>query len=164
MPRPSPEEANSTPAAPPVGIPVALVGGPLLPEHLGLFDLLERAGAAAVLNGTTNGERTMPAAFAPARLRDAPMHALADAYFGCIPDAFRRPNTQLYEWLSHELSARSVRGIVLHCYKWCDTWRIEAQRMKEWSPVPLLLVTSGAENPASGHTASRIEAFVEMLK
>lgn len=146
------------------GIPVALVGGPLPPRHFAIFEIIERAGGTVVLDATANGERTMPAPFDRRRLRDGPLLTLTDAYFGSIPDAFRRPNTQLYQWMARELPARGVRGIILRCYTWCDIWRVEAERMKEWANVPLLLINSGAGERTEAHTVSRIESFLEMLR
>jgi len=155
-------DAGSAPVS--RGIPLALVGGPLLPHHSQIFDLIERSGGTVILDATASGERTMPARFDRWALEANPLLALADAYFGSIPDAFRRPNSLLYQWMKREISAREIRGIIFRSYTWCDTWRAEGQRMKEWAQVPLLIVTTGADEHVDAHTASRIEAFVEMLK
>ena len=145
-------------------IPVALVGGPLIPHHFQIFDLIERGGGAVVLDATESGERTMPSTFDRRMLSDDPFMALVDAYFGKIPDAFRRPNSQLYQWLKREISERGIRGIIFRYYTWCDTWHAELQRMKEWSEVPLLGISTGTDEHIDGHTTSRIESFLEMLK
>ena len=146
------------------GVPVALIGGPLVHHHFGIFDLIESCGGRVVLDGTTSGERTMPARFDRRGLSDDPFGMLVDAYFGTIPDAFRRPNTQLYQWLKDVIPERGIRGIILRHYTWCDTWHVEAQRMKEWNEVPVLAVACGADEHIDAHTASRIEAFLEMLR
>jgi len=156
---PAPGEASAG-----KGTPVALLGGPLLQEHFDIFELIEQAGGTVVLDGTTSGERAMPAAFDRRQLQREPLLTLAHAYFGSIPDAFRRPNTQLYQWLARELRAREVQGIIMRCYTWCDTWRAEAERIKDWAGVPLLLVTSGADERIQAHTVSRVESFMEMLR
>jgi len=145
-------------------VPLALVGGPLLPQHFDIFDRIEAAGGQVVLDATESGERTLPAPFDRRALNDDPFLTLADAYFGSIPDAFRRPNTMLYTWLKRELAAHGVRGIIFRHYVWCDTWRAEAQRMKEWAGLPLLLIEAGDEETINGHAASRIQSFLEMLK
>ena len=146
------------------GVGVGVVGGPLLPHDLKLFDLIEQSGGTVVLDGTTSGERTMPAPFDRRAMQDDPFMTLVDAYFGSIPDAFRRPNSLLYQWLEREADRRDVRGIILHYYTWCDTWHAELGRLKEWSRVPVLAIASDAEEQIAGHTASRVEAFVEMLQ
>lgn len=146
------------------GVPIALVGGPLLADHFDLFDRIEAAGGRVVLDATTTGERTLPGPFDRRRLRDDPLATLADAYFGSIADAFRRPNTALYTWLREKIAERGVRGIIYRSYVWCDTWHAEAQRLKEWADAPVLTIVSDDEAGTIGHAASRIESFLEMLK
>ena len=107
------------------GAPLALVGGPLFESHLGVFDGIEQAGGRVVLDATTTGERTLPGAISLEHLQEDPLDALVGAYFDTIPDAFRRPNTRLFDWLEHECQSRQVRGILFHAYPWCDLWRIE---------------------------------------
>jgi len=145
------------------GVPLALLGGPLTGEHFRIFDLIEEAGGQVVLDGTETGERTLPRAFERRRLHEDPFPELADAYFGTIPDAFRRPNSQLYHWLKGETARRGIRGIILRRYLWCDTWHAEVQRMKEWSPAPVLDLDAG-DDDCKGRAASRIQSFVAMLK
>ena len=118
----------------PAGIPLAILGGPLLETDCGFFEIVERAGGRIVLDATEHGQRTLPRPFDPARVAAEPLEELADAYFDGIPDAFRRPNTKLYEWLGRELAARQVRGIILHRYVWCDLWHAESQRLKKVEP------------------------------
>ena len=60
-----------------------------------------------------------------------------------IPDAFRRPDSGLFDWLGRELAARQVRGIIFRRYVWCDLWHAELQRLKKWSPVPVLEIDAG---------------------
>jgi len=146
------------------GVPLAVVGGPLLAIHRDLFDVVEQSGGIVALDATTTGERTLAAPFDLGALERDPFDGLVDAYFGAIPDAFRRPNSALYEWLGEKIGERGIRGIVFHYYAWCDTWHGEAARMKEWAQVPLLAVSSNAEEGIAGHAASRIEAFLEMLR
>lgn len=145
------------------GVAVALLGGPLMSDHFGIFDVIEEAGGQVVLDGTETGERTLPRAFDRRRFHENPFLELADAYFGTIPDAFRRPNSQLYQWLKGELDGRGIRGIILHRYLWCDTWHAEVQRMKEWSPAPVLDLDAG-DDDCESRAASRIQSFVAMLK
>jgi benzoyl-CoA reductase/2-hydroxyglutaryl-CoA dehydratase subunit BcrC/BadD/HgdB len=147
------------------GIPLAILGGPLLETECDFFALVESAGGRVVLDATEHGRRTLPRPFDAARLAADPLQELADAYFDAIPDAFRRPNTGLYEWLARELVASQVRGIILHRYVWCDLWHAEGQRLKQWSPVPLLEIDVGPDDTsAPNRMQGRIEAFLEMLR
>ena len=148
----------------PRGIAVALIGGPLMAHHFPIFDLIERAGGCVVLDATESGERTMPAPLEGRALDADPFMSLVKAYFGHIPDAFQRPDDRLYEWLKGKIAERGVRGIILRYYTWCDHWHAQVQPMKEWSEMPVLGISADAEDPLDGHTASRIESFLEMLK
>jgi benzoyl-CoA reductase/2-hydroxyglutaryl-CoA dehydratase subunit BcrC/BadD/HgdB len=156
---------RQTAAAQPCGaVPLALVGGPLADEDSGLFDLVERAGGRVVLDATEGGERTLPAPFDPERTRAGPLEELVDAYFGTIPDVFRRPNDRFYRWLGQQIASRGVRGILFRRYLWCDLWHAELDRLRQWSPVPVLdFDVVGEDDSALARTAGRLEAFLEML-
>jgi len=144
-------------------VPLAIVGGPLIEKDYAIFDLVEQAGGRLVLNATEGGERTLPAVFDRGRMEEDPLGELVRAYFGAIPDVFRRPNDGLYEWLGEELASRQVRGVLLHRYVWCDIWHAETARLKEWSPAPVLEIDECDDDASLGRTAGRIEAFLEML-
>lgn len=146
------------------GIPLALVGGPLLEPHLELFDRVEEAGGTVVLDATTTGERTLAASFDRRTLREAPFETLVAAYFDRIPDAFRRPNSLLYSWLKENFDRRGVRGILFKRYTWCDTWHGEARRMQEWSDRPLLEIDGGDEDRIPEGMVTKIRAFLEILR
>ena len=146
------------------GVPLALVGGPLPPRDFTVLDQIEQAGARIVLDATEAGGRTLPAVFDPGRTRQAPLEELAHAYFGSIPDVFRRPNEALYAWLGRELDARKARGILVRRYLWCDLWQGELQRLKAWSPVPVLDLDEVDEDGGwQDRALGRLEAFLEIL-
>lgn len=150
-------------AAEPSGVPVALIGGPLSELSFGIFDLIEKAGGYVALDATETGERTLPAPFDRRRLRDDSLTLLADAYFGSIPDPFRRPNSEFYKWLKQSIADRGIRGIILRRYLWCDNWHAEAQRIRDWSGLPFLHIDVGDEDDHSARTVSRLQSFMEML-
>ena len=150
-------------AGPVRGVAVALVGGPLLQDDLGIFELLEGLGGRVVLDATESGELCLPAPLDRRTVRADPLSSLAEAYFGSLPHPFRRPNSELYKWLKRELAARDVRGVVFRYYLWCDKWRIEAQRFKDWTGLPVLDINVNEEESPS-RIAGRIEGFLEVLK
>lgn len=142
---------------------LALIGAPLTLEQLAIYDEVEKLGGRVVVDGTGNGERILPARWDNRQLGDDPLPVLAEAYFGSIPDAFRRPNIQLYRWLEEKFRAREVQGIIFHRYIWCDTWHGEARRMKEWCGRPFVeLDVTGAG--FDERTRGRIQTLCEMLR
>lgn len=146
------------------GIPIALIGGPLPPSSHGIVDMIEQAGGYVALDGTETGERTLPAPFDRVQLRDDPLATLADAYFGSIPDPFRRPNDEFFDWLKRSLSERGIRAIVMRRYVWCDNWHAEAQRIKDSLGLPFLHLDVGDEGDESARTLTRLQSLMEMLR
>ena len=154
-------------AAEPVigGIRLAIIGGPLMKQDFDLFDMIEQSGGRIVLDATETGERGLCGPFDRRRLRDEPLMELADAYFGGIRDASRRPNSELYKWLQRELASRQVRGIIFRRYLWCDMWHAELRRLKDFSDLPVLDIdTAGDNDMERQRTTNRIRAFMEMLQ
>jgi benzoyl-CoA reductase/2-hydroxyglutaryl-CoA dehydratase subunit BcrC/BadD/HgdB len=144
-------------------VPIALLGGPLLSDDFNLFDIIEEAGGYVILDGTETGERTLPRPFHKKRLLEDPLLELSDAYFGSIPDAFKRPNTQLYNWIKKEIRDREIRGIVFIRNLWCDLWHGERTRLQEWLDLPLLDIDLNGEASYS-RNRTRIHAFLEALQ
>ncbi len=147
------------------GARLALLGGPLMDEHLEILDIVERAGGMVVLDATEGGERTCPAAYDPTRIQRDPLGEMTRAYFGSIPDAFRRPNDDLYAWMRKHTAARKVQGIIFIRYVWCDTWHAELARAREKLDVPILELDLSADGAgSSGRIAGHLQAFMEMLR
>jgi benzoyl-CoA reductase/2-hydroxyglutaryl-CoA dehydratase subunit BcrC/BadD/HgdB len=147
------------------GMPLAILGGPLMKQDFDIFDIVEQAGGCIVLDAAETGERGMCAPFDRRGLREKPLLELASAYFCGIQDASRRPNSGLYKWLKCRLAEREIRGIIFHRYVWCDMWHAELQRLKDWSDIPVLdLDMTGNNETAKQRTTNRIRAFLETLQ
>jgi benzoyl-CoA reductase/2-hydroxyglutaryl-CoA dehydratase subunit BcrC/BadD/HgdB len=145
-------------------VPVAVVGGPLLQRDRVLFDIIEQCGGRVVLDATETGLRGLCRPFDRRYVQEDPLMELAQAYFE-IPDASRRPNSGLYEWLKGKLAETDARGIVFHHYLWCDAWRAELARLKEWTSLPVLGLDSDGHGPTdTARLQSRIRAFMETLQ
>lgn len=152
-------------AAPPASaLPVALVGGPLLRDEFWLYDVVEKSGARVALDATEAGERGLAAPFDRRRLREEPLSVLAEAYFGRLPDAFRRPNTRLYEYLKANFAARGVRAVMLIRRLWCDLWHAEAARIREWCGLPCITVDLIGEPDLQQRTVTAVQALVETVR
>jgi len=167
---------NNTTGLEPIieGVPLAIVGGPLMRRDFDILDIAEQAGGRIVLDATETGERGMCMPFDRRRLpvaawprhdgRDEPLMELANAYFGGIQDVSRRPNSELYKWLKSKFTDREVRGIIFHRYVWCDMWHAELRRLKDWTDLPVLDIDTTGDNETRRHrTANRIHAFLETL-
>ncbi|MHC4155579.1 MAG: 2-hydroxyacyl-CoA dehydratase [Planctomycetota bacterium] len=147
------------------GVPLAIVGNPLMKQDFDMFDMVEQSGGRIVFDATETGERGMCAPFDHRRVHDDPLTELANTYFGSIQDASRRPNDELYEWLAGELIGRTVRGIIFRRYVWCDMWHAELRRLKDRVRLPVLDIdTAGDYETEENRTAGRIRAFLEMLQ
>lgn len=146
------------------GVPLALVGGPLLSDDFSFFELVAAAGGRIVLDASEWGERTLPAPLDRVRLASDAVGELARVYFEEIPDVFRRPNTRLYDWLGARIVSHGLRGILFWRRLFCDLWHAELDTMRRWSPVPILDIdVAEGEGHATARTLGRLEAFLEML-
>lgn len=143
-------------------IPLGLVGGPLINQAVGLFDLLESHGAQILFNGTEGGWDLVPARQDRRVLRDDPFEAMAAANLA-QPGIFQRPNSQWYRDLADRIVRHGLKGIVYWQHPWCDLWHGEVQRLRAWSLVPVLHLTAGDDGHLDAHAIGRLEAFLEMF-
>ena len=147
------------------GVPLAILGGPLMRQDFDIYDIVAQAGGHIALDAAETGQRGMCAPFDRRGLRDKPLLELAGAYFCGIQDASRRPNSGLYKWLKCRLADTEARGIIFHRYLWCDMWHAELQRLKDWTDLPVLDIdTAGNNQTAKQRTTNRIRAFLETLQ
>lgn len=145
-------------------IPLAVLGGPLPNKSLRLLDLIELSGGQVVLDATETGRRGLPAEPDRRRLPDDPLAEMAAMYFGGIGDAFRRPDSLLYEWLSRQIALCRPRGIILIHQVWCDLWHAQLAPLREWSTLPVLQIVDGGDDSARASASTRIESFMEILR
>lgn len=143
---------------------VALLGGPLRRPDFWIYDLIDQLGADVVLDATETAERGLPALFDEDRLRNDPLKELVRAYFDTIPDAFRRPDRLLHEYLRQHLFSRRIQGIILVRYAWCDHWHAQRGRLKESLSLPLVEVDLGGRDEQMQRTRTRVEALVSILR
>jgi benzoyl-CoA reductase/2-hydroxyglutaryl-CoA dehydratase subunit BcrC/BadD/HgdB len=144
--------------------PVALAGGPLLPLHYEIFEVVEAAGGWIALDATRAGEGSLAPPFDERRLDHDPLPVLVKAYFDGLLDAFRRPNEPFYHWFKAKVLERGIRGILLRHHMWCDLWRAEEQRLREVTGLPVLRLQVGEESQPLPHTINRVQSFLEMLR
>ncbi len=148
----------------PGGVPLALLGGPLLEGDFEMFHLAERFGGEIVLDATDSGERMLPLPLDRRQLREDPLAELARIYFSGLPDVFRRPNSELYRWLRRELDVRQVRGIILRRHPWCDLWHAEVYRLRGWLNLPILEIDLSGVNGTRALLAGKMQSFLESIR
>jgi benzoyl-CoA reductase/2-hydroxyglutaryl-CoA dehydratase subunit BcrC/BadD/HgdB len=147
------------------GVPLAIVGGPLMKQEFRIFDIVGESGGRIVLDATETGERGMCAPLDAEGLRDDPLKKLAEAYFGGIQDASRRPDSELYDWFERKLTERAVQGVIFHRHMWCDMWHAQLRRLKDLIDLPVLDIdTAGDFGSEESRSGGRIRAFLEMLQ
>ncbi len=145
------------------GKPIALLGGPLRQSDWWIYDEIERHGGHIALDATEAGERTLPAPFNPATLPAEPLNELVRTYFQTIPDAFRRPDTMLYDYLERMLKERRIGGIILVRSLWCDLWHAQLQPLREATGLPVIEIDMGGEDHDLQRTRNRIEALLDVV-
>jgi len=144
------------------GIPLLLLGGPLCQSDWAVLDRLEEFGGRVVVDGTETGERSWPGSFKYKKSKGSSFDTLTEAYFGAIPDIFRRPNDTFYQWLDKRTLRYGPRGAVMLRRRWCDLWNGETERIRETLHIPLLVLDMDGD--AEARHSSRVEAFLEMLR
>lgn len=145
-------------------IPLALLGGPLLPSQWPLFDAAESAGGRIVLNATEPGERCLLPPLPSLGPDESPFAALANHYYDHALDVFHRPNSRLYSWLAVRLAERRVRGIILWVHVGCDLWRAEAASLREAFGLAVLVLDSHEIRTGGLRDTNRLMAFIESLQ
>jgi len=146
------------------GTPVAMVGAPLRREDRWLFDCVNHAGGCVALDATEGGQRCWPAQFDERGMAADPLAELARKYFLTIPDAFRRPDTLLQEYLQREVALRKIRGVILVRYLWCDQWHAQLVRMKESLKIPVIEIDLGGQDHDLPRIRTRIESLIGILR
>ncbi|OGV55640.1 MAG: hypothetical protein A2X49_02760 [Lentisphaerae bacterium GWF2_52_8] len=149
----------------PKGVSLGVIGGPLLAGRENILRVTELAGGQIVFDGTEDSERTLPDMLRAEKLQKSPFEELVHIYFDTIPDVFRRPDTALHEWLRRMITMHKPRGLVLSHFVWCDLWRAQISRMREWSGLPILSIDLSADSGegAKQRIRTRLEAFLEEL-
>ena len=143
----------------PGSIPFALIGPHTNADDAVWLEILRRRGGCVLLD-LRAPEAPM---FDRRNLTDLPFAELADGCFDAIRDIFQRPNNRFYEKLAAALRDSPVKGLIVRRYLWCDLWRAEVERLRQFSPIPVLDLEIGDHPGKDPHRLSgRIASFLEM--
>lgn len=141
--------------------PLALTGSHGREDDALWLEMIARANGRIAIDCTVPD----PPLFDRRAIRDDPFAALTDASFDAIHDVFQRPNSGFYRKIDRDLGESPARGLIIRRYQWCDGWRAEVYRLKQWSPVPVLDLEIGERVDDDSHRmAMRIESFMEMVQ
>jgi len=142
--------------------PVCLLGSHL-PVPIDEFEkLLAEKGGFIAVNGMEDGPAFTPdlSQLEQSDSLEALVASIGEIFFSSIKDAFARPNSSFYRWLSVQMKREAAKGIIIARNCWCDKWAIEAVRLREWSKLPILEIEfTSAELSLSA--VSRLDAFME---
>lgn len=145
------------------GIPLALIGSPILRELIALFDKIRKLGFQ-IFDTTRNGIISHTIALELSKWETLSFDELANIYFNNIPDAFRRPNTLLYSWLKEQIIIHDIKGIIFHRQVWCDLWAAETERIRGICGLPTVVIESGGDDETPLRMHTQIETFLERLR
>lgn len=89
---------------------------------------------------------------------------IATTYFSRPPCVWRRPNNQFYQYIQELISKYQVHGIIYKTLKFCDLWKFELKRFKDWAECPVLGVETTYSPAQDAQIEKRISAFLDMFK
>jgi hypothetical protein len=133
-------------------------------SDLGVLDLIEQVGGKVVLNACELGQRCLPAPLDAQAAAANPLAELRRMYFDAIPDAFRRPDSLLEDYLRIQLALCGARGVVLIRQVWCDLWHAWTERLRGLTPLPVLEIVLGGSPEGAMSVNNRVQSFVEILR
>lgn len=88
---------------------------------------------------------------------------IAAAYFTRPPCIRRRPNNQFYDYIKTLISKYRIDGIIYKTLKFCDLWKYELKRFKDWAGCPTVGIETTCSNAMDAQADKRLSAFLEMV-
>jgi len=143
------------------GLRILLGGGPLALEDSRIFDIIEQFDAGVVDDTLCTGRRECDLVIEDGT--DS-IKAIAQAYFERPPCIWKRPNDRYFSYLQEIVERQKIDGVVFKTLKYCDVWNVEAYRIREKLNPPVLVLETTYGSSSRAQTASRVEAFIEMLE
>jgi benzoyl-CoA reductase/2-hydroxyglutaryl-CoA dehydratase subunit BcrC/BadD/HgdB len=143
------------------GVPLMVTG--YVPEPMALLDALDAAGALVVADDYAAVGRRLPRD--AKNLPDHGMEALVELSFAGPPCPTRAERQMLRLAHLERLYVESgAAGLLVHVVKFCEPELFDVPAIrKQFAHRPVLVIESELEAELSGQTATRIEAFVEMV-
>jgi benzoyl-CoA reductase/2-hydroxyglutaryl-CoA dehydratase subunit BcrC/BadD/HgdB len=89
---------------------------------------------------------------------------IASAYFNRPPCVWRRPNSGFYQYIKKVVDKYRVQGVIYKTLKFCDLWKYEAKRFKDWVNLPVIQIENTYSPAQNAQISKRIAAFLETFK
>lgn len=89
---------------------------------------------------------------------------IASSYFTRPPCIWRRPNNQFYQYIQDLISKHQVDGIIYKTLKFCDLWKYELKRFKDWAGCPVVGIENTYSQAQDAQIDKRISAFLDVIK
>lgn len=89
---------------------------------------------------------------------------IATGYFTRPPCIWRRPNTQFYQYIKDLITKYQINGIIYKTLKFCDLWKFEFKRFKDWVGLPTVHIENTYSYAQSAQVNKRISIFMDMIK
>jgi benzoyl-CoA reductase/2-hydroxyglutaryl-CoA dehydratase subunit BcrC/BadD/HgdB len=152
---------DAPPADPRAGIPLLLSG--IVPEPMALLDAVtERGGAIVADDLACCGRRLYP----PGTRAD-PFHRMAERILNGPPDPTRgSPIAERLRHLVQMAQETGARGVIFYAVKFCEPELFDLPLLRrglQEAGLPSVPIEVDLNDPLSGQTLTRIEAFLEMV-
>jgi benzoyl-CoA reductase/2-hydroxyglutaryl-CoA dehydratase subunit BcrC/BadD/HgdB len=147
---------------------IMISGTPMAVPNWKLHDLLEKGGAAVVVEETCTGTRYFdhPVIETKASDRDGVIDEIADRYLD-INCACFTPNDERADQIVQLAKDYRADGVVYYVLQFCHDYNIEYRKIEkrlkaEGIPVTKIETDYGTED--AGQLSTRLEAFIEQIK
>lgn len=138
-----------------------LVGSPVGYGDTIIDDILSKYNDADIVyDATCTGQRCLDTNIS---ISKDMIHNAATAYFYRPPCIWRRPNSQFYDYIGNLIKEFDVDGVIYKTLEFCDVWKIEAKRFRDYFKIPVLELDTNYSKSQSAQIKNRVETFIDML-
>ena len=143
-------------------IRLMIVGSPIGYGDNFIQNALEKStDASIVYDATCTGNRFIKI--------DVPLSGdiianIALAYFNRPSCVWRRPNSGFYQYIKKVVERYRVQGVIYKTLKFCDLWKYEVKRFKDWVNLPVIQIENTYSPAQNAQISKRIAAFLETFR
>ena len=151
----------------PQGVKRVMISGcPSVMGNWKVHSLIEKAGAAIVIDETCTGTRYFENLVENDKKQlDEQLLALADRYMKINCSCFT-PNDERLESIKQIIGAYQIHGVVQYILQYCHGYNVEAMRVSQilqQADLPNLKIVTDYSEEDTGQLQTRVDAFLEQL-